>query len=529
MRSPLTGARLLAWTGGAVTLLGVVLLLALAASRGWFTPSARVAFGAVLGAGLVALGIWLHRRETARAGALALVATGFAALYLVDAAATAIFGFLPALPALVLALAVAGAGLGLADRWRSELLAGGVVVGAAVLAPALADGWLLVALVLVLQLAALLVVLRRRWAVLMLPAAAGPVLYGLRAVVVESSAVAVAGVAAAVLLIGLGTAALAVRRKPEEAPAVGTPSAATPAAAPVGTVTRTWIGSVTTVVATAVLPALAAAPVLDGWRGALLAGGAAALLTILALLPTTPHPVKVAAGAAAATALLTATVVGLHGAAAVLAVLGEAVVAALVATGLRSRFAVVTALVLGAVGWLAAIQEDAPTTTLVQFTIAPAVPQLVTAVAANALILALAAALLVAGGRLGWIRPDAGRAAIWVPIGLVGLHGAAGVVVNAALLISPTSAGFTAGHAVVTVSWTVAALLLLARGLRRPALRVAGLVLVAAAVAKLVLFDLVALDGLARVAAFLGAGLVLLAAGTRYARLVAEAEQTPSE
>jgi len=139
-RSPLTGARLLAWTGGAVTLLGVVLLLALAASRGWFTPPARVAFGAVLGAGLVGLGAWLHRRESARAGALALVATGFATLYLVDAAATAIFGYLPALPALLLALVIAGAGLGLADRWRTQLLAGGVVVGAAVLAPALVDG-----------------------------------------------------------------------------------------------------------------------------------------------------------------------------------------------------------------------------------------------------------------------------------------------------------------------------------------------------------------------------------------------------
>ena len=189
----------------------------------------------------------------------------------------------------------------------------------------------------------------------------------------------------------------------------------------------------------------------------------------------------------------------------------------------------ITALVLGGMGWIAAIQRDAPIATLVQFAIAPAVPQLVTAVAASALILALAAALLVAGGRLGWIRPDASRAAIWVPIGLVGLYGAAGVVVNAALLVSPTSTGFTAGHAVVTVSWTVGALVLLARGLRRPALRVAGLVLVAAAVAKLVLFDLVALDGLARVVAFLGAGLVLLAAGTRYARLVAEAEKPPSE
>ena len=220
-RSPLTGARLLAWTGGAVTLLGVVLLLALAASRGWFTPPARVAFGAVLGAGLVGLGMWLHRRESARAGALALVATGFATLYLVDAAATAIFDYLPALPALLLALVIAGAGLGLADRWRTQLLAGGVVVGAAVLAPALADGRLLVALVLVLQLAALLVVLRRRWVVLMLLAAAGPVLYGMYAVAVDESVLAVVGVAAAVLVVALSTAVLALRRIP-----------ATPASAP---------------------------------------------------------------------------------------------------------------------------------------------------------------------------------------------------------------------------------------------------------------------------------------------------------
>ena len=99
-----------------------------------------------------------------------------------------------------------------------------------------------------------------------------------------------------------------------------------------------------------------------------------------------------------------------------------------------------------------------------------------------------------------------------------------GLVIALALLVAPSRSGFVAGHAVVTVSWVVVALVLLARGVRRPALRVAGLVLVAAAVAKLVLFDLVALDGLARVGAFLGAGLLLLAAGTRYARLVAEAE-----
>ncbi|ANZ37123.1 hypothetical protein BBK82_14675 [Lentzea guizhouensis] len=71
------------------------------------------------------------------------------------------------------------------------------------------------------------------------------------------------------------------------------------------------------------------------------------------------------------------------------------------------------------------------------------------------------------------------------------------------------------------MSWTVAALFLLLKGINVTALRISGLVLVAAAVAKLLLFDLAALDGFARVLAFLGAGLVLLFAGARYAKLVA--------
>src|SRR6185503_19431481 len=142
----------------------------LVASRGLFTPPFRVGAGAALGVALVGVSLRLHRRETARTGALAVAATGFATLYLVVAAAAALYGYLAAVPALVMALVVGGAGLGLADRWRSQLLA-----GAALLAPVLADDWLLVALVLALQLAALPVVLRREWPVLMLVAAAAPV------------------------------------------------------------------------------------------------------------------------------------------------------------------------------------------------------------------------------------------------------------------------------------------------------------------------------------------------------------------
>ncbi|HEY4418766.1 MAG TPA: DUF2339 domain-containing protein, partial [Pseudonocardia sp.] len=141
-RSPISGARLLAWVGSGVTLLGIVLLLVLAASRGWFSPAARVSAGAVLGMALVVIALRLHRRDSARTGALALAATGFATLYLVVAAATALYGYLPEVSALLVELVVAAAGLGLADRWRSQLLAGGVVVGAALLAPLLVTDWL---------------------------------------------------------------------------------------------------------------------------------------------------------------------------------------------------------------------------------------------------------------------------------------------------------------------------------------------------------------------------------------------------
>ena len=109
----LSGARLLAWTGAGVTLLGVVLLLALAAARGWFAPPVRVGAGAVLGLALVGLGMRLHRRETARTGALAVTGTGIATLYLVVAAATALYRYLPVPVGLLLALLVAAGG----SRW----------------------------------------------------------------------------------------------------------------------------------------------------------------------------------------------------------------------------------------------------------------------------------------------------------------------------------------------------------------------------------------------------------------------------
>src|SRR5699024_2438186 len=95
-------------------------------------------------------------------------------------------------------------------------------------------------------------------------------------------------------------------------------------------------------------------------------------------------------------------------------------------------------------------------------------------------------------------------------LGVIGLHGSIGIVVSLALLASPGRSGFLTGHSVASVVWAVSALVLLIRGLKPRSLRVAVLILVGAAMANLVMFDLASQDGLARVGAFLGAGLVLL-------------------
>ena len=499
-RATVNGARLLAWTGGAMTLLGVVLFLALAVSRGWGSPGARVASGAVFGVVLVAVAMGMHRVETRRAGALALAGTGFGALYLVVAAANGLLEVSEPLTVL-LALVVAGAGLALADRWRSVLLASGIVVGCAVLAPAVVDGPLLVALLLALQVAVAPVALRHGWSWPALLAAAVPALAAC-AVVSGDPLRVVTGLAA--VLLGLVVAAVAVRRLPD--------------------------GAVAGLVALAPLPALVLGPEIDGWGGAAIATAAAALVLALLAVPGAGPRLRATAVAVAAVAVLEAVLVALDGPVATGTLLVAAAALAGAAVATRSRVPLAVAGGFGLVGTLLALAVDAPLTALVAF---PAEPYLVGGVpdtsalvggaVVSLLVLLAAVALTVAAGRLGLVRPDPATAGLWVPLGVAGLYGAAGTIVTSALLLAPDRTVFTTAHAVVTVSWTVLALVLLARGLRRPALRATGLVLVAGAVAKLVLFDLVALDGLVRVVAFLGAGLVLLAAGTRYARMVAEA------
>ncbi|MGL4174882.1 MAG: DUF2339 domain-containing protein, partial [Dermatophilaceae bacterium] len=136
--------RVLAIAGAVVTLAGIAMLLVIAVQQGWFGPPARVAAGAVIAMVLAAAGVHGAVRDR-RAGRpvgsapVALVATGAATAYLDVVAVTSGYGWLPPGLGLVLAGVVALAGLELARRWSSEPLAVLLVLGAAILAPVVAD------------------------------------------------------------------------------------------------------------------------------------------------------------------------------------------------------------------------------------------------------------------------------------------------------------------------------------------------------------------------------------------------------
>ncbi|MFD1151237.1 DUF2339 domain-containing protein, partial [Saccharothrix hoggarensis] len=492
------GSKLLAWVGGAVTLLGVVLLLILAVQRGYLGPLPRVLTGAALGGVLVGLGLWLHRTPTGRTGAFALAATGIAVLYLDVVAATSIYGYLPVGGGLAAGLLVAAGGLLLALRWDSAALAIGVVAACAACAPVLTEGFtpLLVAFLLVLKIAASPVHLKRDWPWLAVTAGVPPLLATILTINRVDEPHVLAGIALLAAVIGVAAAVLTTKVRPDDttalALAVGSP-----------------------------MPALLTTVVLDRPLDAVVAGAVAVMMLALwaAGRKALPKNFGAAVGAVGVFALFQATALALDGSTRAAVVLAEALLLAFLAKVLASRGPLLGSALFGVIGFLLAVGDAVPPRLLLDG------PQrvdtsgfLVSGMLTSLVLGALAVVLPWVASRLRVL----GREPLpWVVAGVVLLYAAAGFVLCAALLVSQDVTGFLFGHSIVTVSWTVAALVLLVRGIDRKSLRVAGLVLVGAAVAKLLLFDMAALDGIARVLAFIGAGLVLLTAGTRYAKLVA--------
>ncbi|MET8761963.1 DUF2339 domain-containing protein [Lentzea sp. NPDC004782] len=500
------GAKLLAWVGGAITVLGFVLLLILAIQRGWLGPMPRVIGGAVFSGALVGIGMWLHRNPHGRTGAFALAATGFAGLYLDVIAATSLYEYLSPGVGLVVGLGVAAAGVVLALRWDSQTLAVGVVAACAICSPILTEGFtvLLVGFLLVLKMAGTPVQLQRRWPGLAVAGGIPPIIASLLTTAQAIPADfewTVVGVAGATTVVGIVVALLTVWKRPGDVVAVG-------------------------LVAGSALPAMFATTLLKDPANSILAGAVAAVLLAIWMVPDLPRAFTTAAGATGMLALFQTTVIALDGNVRTAVVLAEAVLLAFLAAQLTRKSALVGSIVFGVVGFLMTVIQAVPISWLLH---EPRYLAVSSGDYAAGLVTALVLGVFAATApwaalKMQVLREPARHPFPWIVAGLVLLYGAAGAVLCAALLVSPDESGFLFGHSVVTVSWTIAALFLLVKGINNKALRISGLILVGAAVLKLVLFDLAALDGIARVLAFLGAGLVLLTAGTRYAKLVASAK-----
>jgi uncharacterized membrane protein len=500
------GSRILAWAGGVVTLAGVVLLLVLAIQRGYLGPLPRVLLGAGLGVVLTAIGTWLHRSPAARTGAYALAATGVAVVYLAVVAATTLYGFLPPWAGLLAGLVVTAAGIAIAGLWDSQLLAVFAVVCCAVSAPIVTTGFdsLLMSFLLVLLLGTTPVQLAKRWSGLLLAAGLPPVIVCLVEIGLSAdhrfdrdavTTAVLAGITSGIVILLAVATAL---RRPED--------------------------NVTIVMLSlAPVPGLIAAILLPRTGATILAAAVGVLLLAVWLLGARlPRTFGLIAGGLASLAFLQATATFFDGDARPIAFLIEALTLTVVAARLRLAPALVPAGLFALVGYILGLVFTARPDLLTRprpggTDIGAAVSLGVT----GALYAAVAITSCWAVFRLGVLVGDAHAPHGWVPAGLLALYGSTAMFLAVGLLVSPDRDGFLLGHVLVTVSWTVAALVLLLRGIDSVPLRVAGLSLVVAALAKLVLFDLSSLDGMARVAAFLVAGLVLLAAGARYAKLVA--------
>ncbi len=481
----LTVGRVLAGVGVVVTLIGVALLLALAAQAGLLGPAVRVGLGAVLAAGLLGGALWLHRRPGGRTGSAALAATGVAAAYLDVVAVTGIYEWVHPAVGLALSGLLALGGLALAERWRSQWLGIALFAPVYVLAPPLADdAHLLGGFTLILAIASIGVS----------RPAARPWLHVVRAVGTSLTL--------AVLALAAGPSdALPVLAGTVIGAVVGLLAAAD-AQARAGRCRPLVAAGV--VSALPVLVALDAAPV---WAAVVAAVALVASTTALGLLPGTAPSVRgVWSGVAAFVALVGALVVA--PADSVPAVVLALAVGALVAAG-RAPSACWARAALGGAGLILALARFGGTVTLLddaQRWGAGGAPAL--AAAGLALVLAV-----VAAWRLVPAVPQA-RDLVAVGCGLAALGAATALLANLGWAAGGAD-GARWGHGLATVAWiaTGAYLLLQRRRAWGTAGSVAGLVLIGGAVAKLFLFDLAALDGAVRVVAFLVVGGALLGVG----------------
>jgi hypothetical protein len=491
------GAQALALGGGVLCLLGVAFLYLFADQRGWIGDGLRVALGSAVSLALVAAGIELDRRHGHLHSAVAAVGVGLAGLYVSLYAAAGLYEMLPGPAALVLAALLAAAGIGLSLAWSRETLAGFAILGA-IAVPAIADGALLplgVGFSFVLYCAVAVLMVERRWwrlfqcsALLLVAERAvlpGPLDYGTTRWDVVVAAAAFVGVAVAAAVLH----ALRARR-PSVPPEVAIQLAA------------------------ALVATFAAArglfPHEPSGGLALLVAGVAFAAPGIALLR---RDRDLACVLTASGLLLAGVGLGeaLHGGWRVAAFALVAVVMSQVGRRLgEGRFALAAVAHLAVAAFFTLTHEARP------WLLFQASEHALAAVP-SAFATLLAAVACTRDVKPAW-RLRAGAVSLTAGVytasllvlGLLQEWGAGGVL-----------GAFQRGETLVTALWAAAgiALLWLGLGVRYRDARAAGLLLLAAAVAKLFLFDLRALTPFTRSLAFLAVGILLLGGGLAYQRV----------
>ncbi|ULE32619.1 DUF2339 domain-containing protein [Mycobacterium sp. IDR2000157661] len=499
--------KLLAVAGVAVTLVGIVLLLVLAAQAGILRPEMRVAGGAVLASVLVGAAVWLNARPGGRTGAIALAATGIAGAYMDVVAATTIYGWLAAPVGLVLAAAIGGGGLTMARRWDSEHLGLLVLVPLLVLAPVVAGGisLLLVGYMLTLAAASLPVQLGKDWLWLhaaRIAASTLPLLIALLAVHFDDGHGAwLAGACGIAAVLAIASALILGPQTANRAVLALLTSAGT-------------------------LPVLCAALAVDRVAAALMAAALAAAVSAVLLAGQRciggDRVVRAVWVALSAVSAVTAVLLAFDGYIAGPVLLGMALVVAI--AGRRLPAARWTAAGFTLIGGGLYLSYAPPFALVhpVDVPIAHAASTLVTG-----LLLTACATVLV------WSLPRRDNVA-WGTAAGVALYTVTTSTVTAGVLIGGQDGGFLAGHMAATICWIAVAAALFGHAVRLPrperSLPIGGgLALVAVAMAKLFLFDLGTLDGIFRVTVFIVVGLILLGTGATYARMLAKQDEKPTD
>lgn len=488
----------LAVAGVAVTLVGVALLLVLAAQAGVLRPEFRVFAGAALAGGLIAVAWRLNQRPGGRVGAIALAATGIAAAYIDVIAMTTIYQWVSAPAGLVIAAAVAVSGLMLARRWDSEHLGLLVLVPLIGLAPVVADGitLLLVGFMLALSAASVPVQLGRDW-------------LGMHAARMAVSTLP--------LLVALALSSFDSKQSPLLAVACSVAGALAIASALILLPHTKNAVAMALLSAAGTMPVLAASPAVDRVFASLMAALLSAALLGIVLaggrLSMVTSSVRTIWSALAAVSALVAVTVAFDGPVAAPVLFAMAVVVAV--GGRRHRVARWCALGFGVVGGLCYLGY-APLSTLVSAT-ALATPIAVSTLIASLLMVACAVAI-------AWSWPKDWS---WAAAAAVALYGITMFAVTAGVLLGGEAQGFFAGHVAATICWITLAAAVFRYAAKVPRAQRSlpisgGMALVAAAMAKLFLFDLGTLDGIFRVVVFIVVGLALLGMGAGYARLLAQ-------